>query len=207
MEKKMTDHECSVKGCNRPARALGLCSAHYDRSRTGRDMSKPLRSVYRGTGGDKVRFMSKVKVAEDTQCWEWKASKTPNGYGQFRFNGTRGLAHRVSWMLFKGEIPSNPDHAYGVMGVLHKCDNPGCVNPDHLFIGDQSDNSMDSVNKNRWGKRGCPGETHGRALLTEAQVLEIRASTDSLQALADRYGISKSAAAHIRYRRSWKHIP
>lgn len=194
---------CCVKGCDRPVRLRGMCAAHYDRMRTGKDMSSPVRRVVR-SGSDMDRFMSKVDKV-DSGCWEWNASRTPLGYGQFRFRGTRELSHRVSWMLFKGDIPPDTSR-YGTMGVLHKCDNPCCVNPDHLFVGDQSANSSDSVSKERWGKRGLTGEAHGRALLSESDVRAIRASDESIRNIAKRYGISPGAVQHIRKRRSWQHI-
>lgn len=151
------------------------------------------------------RFKAKIAVSP-SGCWEWMASRTPLGYGQFNYLGTRKLAHRVAWILFVGPIPPDPSNRYGTMNVLHRCDNPRCVNPEHLFLGNQFDNSTDSVSKGRWGKRGLKGSAHGRARLTEEIVREILASTDSLSALADRYKVSRGTISHIRKRRSWRHL-
>lgn len=154
---------------------------------------------------DILRLQSKIAINGLTGCWEWTASLTENGYGQFRFRGTRELAHRVSWILFRGEIPRDGSR-YGTMNVLHRCDNPRCVNPGHLFLGDQHVNAKDSVSKGRWGKRGVIGVNHGRARLTETEIREIRASPDASEALAKRLRVSVSAIQHIRKRRTWRHV-
>lgn len=195
---------CGVKGCDRPVRCRGMCAAHYGRFMAGGDISAPLRVVFRGKS-DKDRLISKTVVNPETGCWEWQASKTPLGYGQMRFQGTRRLSHRVAWILFRGPIPTD-ENAYETMGVLHSCDNPACVNPEHLFLGNQQANALDAVSKNRWGKRGMTGESHGRAVVTEEQVRAIRASSASPAELAIQFGLSKGAIQHILKRRSWKHI-
>jgi hypothetical protein len=82
------------------------------------------------------RFWDKVDKSGD--CWLWTASKTHQGYGYFRFDGTMRKAHRMSWLLANGEIPDE-------MFVCHTCDNPSCVNPEHLWLGNNQDN-MDDMN-------------------------------------------------------------
>src|SRR5689334_12116829 len=88
------------------------------------------------------RFWEKVHRTET--CWEWKGSRSkPMGYGRITTrNGSVELAHRISWMLFRGDIPTG-------QYVLHHCDNPPCVNPEHLFLGTYSDNNLDMAHKGR----------------------------------------------------------
>lgn len=153
---------------------------------------------------DASRRKDHVRIAENG-CWEWIASRTPLGYGQVRFRGTRELAHRVSWIVFNGEIPGDKSK-YGTSCILHQCDNPPCVNPAHLFVGTQRENANDSIGKGRWGKRGCKGERHGRAVLSESDVKAIRASQQSTRELATEFKVSQSAIVHIKNRRTWSHI-
>lgn len=88
------------------------------------------------------RFFNKVDVKSKEECWNWLASSRGKGYGAFKLNGKVVDAHRVSWILHNGEIPEN-------IFICHKCDNPSCVNPDHLFLGTHSDNMNDAYNKKR----------------------------------------------------------
>lgn len=110
-------------------------------------------------------------------------------------------AHRVAWDLTYGPIPDG-------MLVLHRCDNPSCVRPDHLFLGTQTDNMLDRKAKGRGNHRR--GSRHGRAKLTEAQVLEIRsryAAGDVTQTqLGDEYGVCHVVIGNIVRRRLWRHI-
>lgn len=107
------------------------------------------------------RFKAKYVVDEATGCHEWTASRSAVGYGVIGAGGRYGRtvgAHRVSYELHHGPIPEG-------MFVCHKCDNRGCVNPDHLFLGTNQDNVDDMVAKGRQ----CKGESNGHAVLTEQQ--------------------------------------
>ena len=92
------------------------------------------------TNKDLERYWNKVGKTED--CWLWTANKFKGGYGQYQFLGKPNGAHRISWIIHYGEIPKG-------MHVLHRCDNPPCVNPNHLFLGTHTDNMKDKAEKGR----------------------------------------------------------
>jgi hypothetical protein len=147
------------------------------------------------------RFWSKVD--RSGQCWTWQASLDSKGYGNFglpRNDGTGRFvmqrAHRVAWMLTHGAMPTSTDF------LCHRCDNPRCVNPAHLFIGDAQANVSDCISKGRLNDRS--GENNPRAKLTEEQVQDIRSSSASLNALAVKYGVAKSVVASARKGETWR---
>lgn len=136
----------------------------------------------------------------ESGCWEWKGSRhVRGGYGQI--SGTRATgplkAHRVAYEISFGEVPEG-------MMVCHRCDNPPCVNPDHLFAGSGLDNIQDCWNKGRGKHMVMAGEACPASKLTWASVHEIRDSTDSLSALAARYGVSKQAISKVKKGQTWK---
>lgn len=145
------------------------------------------------------RLMEKITIRE-TGCWEWtgclRGSKT-HRYGVLYFNGKHEGAHRASYVIFKGEIHEG-------MNVLHRCDNPKCVNPEHLFLGDDSTNMSDMTAK---GRHPYPlGETHHRAKLTNDQVRSIRDSIQSHQQLARAYGVTKRTIINVRQRKVYASV-
>lgn len=149
-----------------------------------------------------TRFWAKVQKGDG--CWEWQASRSASGYGQI-FVGEKNIhAHRVSWMLTRGEIPKG-------LCVLHRCDNRGCVNPDHLFLGTKADNTADMMEKKRHNFVSRPGENNGYAKLTDEQVQELRRrffrGGISLTDLATDFGISDTMAGFIVRRLKWAHLP
>jgi hypothetical protein len=141
------------------------------------------------------RFQSRFRINEQTGCWDWTATKDSEGYG--RITGDGGpMAHRVSYKLRRGPIPDGQH-------VLHRCDNPSCVNPDHLFLGTNADNIADKVAKGR--QHG--GGAHGRGRLTKADVIAIRASVGVPQhALGKQYGVCRALISYIRAGKLWAHV-
>jgi hypothetical protein len=146
------------------------------------------------------RFWKKVEKTDG--CWTWTGGKDVNGYGRMS-QGRRGLrpvlVHRVSWELHHGPIEEG-------LGVLHRCDTPACVRPDHLFLGSQADNMKDCASKGR----NARGERSASAKLTEADVIaareEHRAGGVSYSALARRYNMTPSAMRDVVTGRRWPHI-
>jgi hypothetical protein len=158
------------------------------------------------------RFLKKIKRDPNTGCIRWTARCFHNGYGQFHYRGRKIKAHRyVAWK-------------FGIINTLgskqvvcHRCDNPSCINPRHLFAGSQKDNVRDSIKKGRFSfnhrqnlKRGGHyGATHPQAILSEKDILTIRAkyaSGISQRALAREYGVARTTISSIVIRRSWRHI-
>lgn len=131
-------------------------------------------------------------------CWLWLGYCDKNGYGGFGYNWKMRIAHRFSYEAFCGPITNG-------LHVLHKCDTPSCVNPDHLFLGTELDNARDKHAKGR--QRYFRGTERPDAILTEQQVLEIRNSKVRPQtALAEKYGISQTLVSKIQRRERWKHL-
>jgi len=141
------------------------------------------------------RFEEKYIPEPMSGCWLWTSTVDKDGYGKIWGNRKLLLAHRVAYELFKGPIPDG-------LCVLHTCDVPACVNPDHLWLGTKTDNNADMCAKGRQ----VNGEQHGSAKLTESQVLEIRAATESSRQIARRYGIDYSHVCRIRTRQKWRHL-
>jgi hypothetical protein len=142
-------------------------------------------------------FWSLVDKNGPSGCWIWKGCSLKRGYGQVRFNGIKQSAHRMSWILVKGAILDG-------LWVLHKCDNPPCVNPEHLFLGTHEENVKDCVAKGR--ALGPRGEMQGNSKLTRDQVLEIReriAEGESDVVLGQAYGVSGRTINDIRHRKRW----
>lgn len=147
------------------------------------------------------RFCARVDSSAGTElCWPWTGSRSKKGYGLLPWKGAPRMAHRFAWALEHGAMPG--------MDVLvcHRCDNPPCCNPKHLFLGSASDNQRDSVSKGRRahlvGDRALRGP-----ILSSADVIQIREARSrgaSLQELAERYGVCTTTISHAGTGRNWK---
>ena len=147
----------------------------------------------------KPGFLDKIKVMPNG-CWEWQGPIGSNKYGKMSFLGGTWNSHRVAWMIFKGTIPDG-------MFLLHKCDNPPCSNPDHLFLGTHRQNMRDMTDKGRKAVTLPPvplGEKHYKAKLTNEQVKFIRASSLKSVELAKQFGVTASCVGYARRGQSYK---
>jgi hypothetical protein len=152
----------------------------------------------------KERFWKKVQRGEgEDDCWVWKSAFTDRGYGAFHIEGKPIRAHRASWLLTYGHIPDN-------LLVLHRCDNPACVRPSHLFLGTHWDNVHDCEAKGRRGYDRIRGSYSTTAILTEQEVAEIRRryleGDITQKELAELYRVSDTAIWQIVHHRTWKHV-
>ncbi len=144
------------------------------------------------------RFWSKVQRSEG--CWTWTGAKLRHGYGVIRIDGKTRKAHRVAYELTCGPIPND-------LFVCHRCDNPSCVRPDHLFLGTAADNSQDMARKQRNFIVDHRGEKHPRAILTMNDVITIRqlhAEGASYRTLGKRYGVDRTTIRLAVKHRTWK---
>ena len=197
---------CAQFECVRPACKRGLCGTHYSRARkTGAVLPlTPAQKAQRRT----ARFWSRVdRSAGGDACWPWLGGRDQDGYGTF-YVGTvaNGRAHRLSWEFLHGPVPAG-------LFVCHKCDNPPCVNPAHLFVGTVKDNNRDRANKGRHGwfvPAPRKGAAQHASKLTDSDVIDIRTlRTMGARAcdLRREFGISGNTLYGILNRKGWRHVP
>lgn len=194
-------------------RECARCGAQFrlrDRSQQKRFCSRSCWYAYNATPMAD-RFWQRVEqnglvVRPDLgACWTWKGTLSERGYGLLARPGHAAGhtgAHRFSWELHNGPIPEG-------MEICHRCDNPSCVRPDHLFVGSHADNMADAVEKRRMRNPGSPGSWNGNARLTDDLVRQIRhRCTETTQRqVALEFGISQSMVGNIVRRINWTHLP
>lgn len=178
-------NKCIVKGCNKEKakRVSNYCPMHKARLwRSG--------SLDRKNYDEK--FLGRYKVL-DNGCWEYQGVKNCYGYGRVYIGRKHTVAHRYMYQLKKGVIPKG-------MLVLHKCDNPSCVNPDHLFLGTHTDNMNDMIKKKR--NRKC--ENYSRKLNYEKAESIRSENNKSISEIARKYDISRSTVRDVLDHNTWK---
>ena len=137
------------------------------------------------------RFFSRF-VKLDSGCWQWRAHTDKDGYGVLPGDRKNTRAHRLSYELHKGQISDG-------FVICHHCDNPGCVNPDHLFVGTSKDNAQDALQKGR----AYVGEKNGRSKLTKENIKEILSSELNGVQLAQKFGVTRSTINRVKRREAW----
>lgn len=143
-----------------------------------------------------ARFWELVNVTFfPDACWVWNGHRCDKGYGRFKVGDRRVAAHRFSYALFNNGVTK-------AVFICHRCDNPQCVRPEHLFAGTPADNAADRGRKNRHAH----GSRAGTAILTEAQVAAIKQDRRTQRQVAESYGVSKSTVGKIRTGINWAHI-
>lgn len=147
-----------------------------------------------------LRFWAKVNKTPG--CWEWTGTTTPTGYGRTTRRGQEWYTHRLAWAMENGPIPDR-------LQVMHICDNPPCVRPDHLTLGTFAANMQDKHRKGRAKGSGVKGSRVGTSKLTEGLVAEIRlkhSSGSSIHGLARAYGVTRTSVRRVVNNESWRHV-
>ena len=172
--------------CDRPVVARRLCRRHYQQ--TWKDGALGFFATKSEDKPVKERLLEKC-TKMPSGCWEWQAERKKDrfAYGMFWLNNKRVRAHRVSYEVHKGPIPEG-------ISVLHKCDNPPCINPDHLFLGTNGENCQDAGNKNRFPLN----DKHHNTKLSIKEVEEIRSNSFTQKVLSDRYGVTQGTISRVR---------
>lgn len=191
---------CKFEGCDRGRCLHGkdpvtgrqyykpYCGIHSGRARRGGDMADP----YKGKDTIENRLMRYVTPGSEDECWEWEGGRDAKGYGLLGLERTGRRAHRLMYEVHKGPIPD------GLL-VRHTCDNPPCVNPAHLLVGDHHDNAVDMVQRFRQANQK----------LTAEDVAEMRRKRaeygTSTAELAERYSVSRDYVNAVLRGAAWSH--
>lgn len=171
--------------------------------------------IISNTGNARTRFLSKFHQGQNGECWQWTASRFPSGYGVFTIMSVALKAHRVAYAIHYGKVPAG-------MCVCHRCDNPPCVNPTHLFLGTKSDNNKDRAAKGRsarlFGNKNIlkarpecivRGVNHRLAKLDDDKVRSIfrmHKQGISVPEMASLYGVDNSTVRAVIERKTWVHV-
>lgn len=181
--------KCKTEGCDREATRRGLCHKHHQWL-WNNGLLDPTPTITMSELLDK-----NSEPIPECGCILWTAAVNNNGYGVLGKKRGLNYAHRISYEIHVGTIPDG-------MHILHKCDTPRCINPNHMSLGTHQDNMADMVKKSRH----VHGERAWKSKVTSEQVLAIRSSTKTRKELAEQYGMTEGGIGCILRRENWKHI-
>lgn len=199
--RKPIQRACSIAGCKLKHYGKGYCKQHYMKWYTyGNPTRKTPKNWHRLSRPSRITNLTKIlNKVRFGKCWEWLGGKDSDGYGIVSVRNVSKRVTRLIGALVWGWNVSGKE-------VCHKCDNPACLRPTHLFLGTSAENTKDRDAKGRTSK----GEKHYTTSLTTADVLEIRRlwSTGKYRQweIANKYGLSRPQVGKIVRRGSWKHI-
>lgn len=191
----MNSRKCSIQDCGGKHLAKGYCNKHYLRwLNTGDPLT--IKNVIGVGETPEEKFWSRVNKCE-SGCWIWQGGTTDDGYGTVNFKGRTQLAHRVAWLLTYNEFPK--------LQLLHSCDNPPCVNTNHLREGTNAENVEDRVRR----QRSAVGQKYPQSKLTVddvKQIIQLIGQGLSNYAIAKRFPVSHMVIKGIREGKKWKHV-
>ena len=198
----MSKIPCSVPSCNNPSAKRGWCNGHYLRWYRHGDLretepigeAEPIMHTLETIG---PLFWDQTETMPDG-CIRWTGATTTAGYGRIQFSRKEWYAHRLAWTLTYGEIPAG-------MEICHRCDVPGCVNPDHLFLGNHTENMRDARRKGRL----ATGDRHPGAKLTADEVREVRArrmAGETTTSLAAAFGATTATISRITTGQAYRNV-
>ena len=149
---------------------------------------------------DHIKLIIDSNLKKTEWCWEWIGYKDKDGYGRMKFFKKFVHSTKMMWYLIYDAIPEN-------VCVCHKCDNPSCMNPDHLFLGSVRENTLDAFGKGR--RQGRKGSENNFVKLKEDEVKEIKKMLKdkiSQKKIGELFGVSRGAISDISINRNWKHV-
>lgn len=188
----MMNKGCTVDNCEKPTVAFGFCSKHYTRFKRYGDVNFP--GVKGGGRPTKIKF-----EISDNGCFVLTSHKlNSDGYAEIRIRGRANKIHRHIYEQCFGDIPRG-------FVIRHKCDNPSCINPEHLEFGTHQDNVNDMISRDRHAK----GSRKPQSKLKEADVVQIKrliAKGKTNRNIATLFGIDESIISKIKHNKAWKHV-
>lgn len=198
---------CSVDGCDNPHDSRGYCVKHITRLRRYGDVHTTQRVQLTDIDFEKKFWQKAILTSDIDKCWEWQRARKKYGYGEvglrldnpyIKLKTPLVKAHRLAYAIYYKQDP-------GALFVMHKCDNPSCINPHHLTLGTCKDNNQDKAVKGRAPR----GETHYHAKLTEAEVGAIRQQYHAgvnYKEIATNFSIHPNTVSPVVNGKRWGHI-